>query len=102
MNQKKHEPRANPKTQQESEEDDTRTELTGEFPGGAKLGMKFGRRGDILIWMVAFALFILSLSIGFGLVVSALKNAGVLGCLTSSLAYCLASVLALWLPSSWR
>lgn len=100
MNQKKNEPRANPKTEQE-ESEDTRTEFNGEFPG-AKFGMKFGRRGDVLIWVVAFALFVLSLSIGFGLVVSALKNAGVLGCVTSSLVYCAASALALWWPSSSR
>ena len=100
MNQKK-EPQPNPKTQQESDEEDTRTEFTSEFPG-AKFGAKIGRRGDMLLWVMVWAIFVISTAIGFGLVVAALKNAGALGCTILSVAYCAASGLALLWPSSWR
>lgn len=93
MNQKKNEPRANPETQQEREDEDTRTEFTAEYLG-AKLGGKVGRGGSMLLWSIAWAILVLSTMLGFGLLVSALKNAGVLGCLSLSMTYFVASTLA--------
>ena len=96
MNQKK-EPQPNPQTQQESDDEDTRTEFTAEYLG-AKLGGKVGRGGSMLLWAIAWAILVLSTMLGFGLLVSALKNAGVLGCVSLLVTYCAANILALSWP----
>lgn len=68
-------PRANPRTEQENDED--RTELTGEYRG-AKLTSKIGRNGSMLLWAVAWAIIVLSTATGLLLFGSFLEKLGIL------------------------
>lgn len=67
----KHLPRANPKTEQEEDED--RTEITVEGRG-AKLTSKIGRNGSMLLWALFWAIVVISTPIGLLLFMSFLEK----------------------------
>lgn len=71
----KHLPRANPKTEQE--EDDERTEITSEYRG-AKVNVRIGRGGSMLLWAFTFAIFVISAMVALLMFGSFLEKLGIL------------------------
>lgn len=67
-------PRANPKTGQESEQDE-RTEIIAEH-GRAKISARIGRRHSMLLWAITYAIIVLSTVAALAVIGSIIKNLG--------------------------